>query len=278
MNYKIIVDSCCELREEYKDDPRFEIIPLSIEVDGYTIQDDAEFDQADLLARMAASPECPKSACPAPAAYMEAYRTEADHVYVVTLSSKLSGSYNSAMVGKEMYEEEYGPKNIHIVDSETASCGELQIVEELIRLEEKSLSFEDIVKKIEHFRSNVKTYFVLDNLDTFIKTGRIKGMEKLLACKLNIKPVLTGVKGVIAKKDQGIGMGKALNKLVDHIVEELKDKHERVLMISHCNAPERAEKVKQMILSKCHFDKVIVVNMRGISSMYANNGGIIVTV
>lgn len=278
-NYKIVVDSCCELKEEYLNDERFEVVPLSIEVGENQIIDDETFDQIDFLKKVAECPSCPKSACPAPGAYMEAYDTEADHVYVVTLSSALSGSYNSAVLAADLYEETYEKElKIHIVDSETASCGELQIVEEIIRLEEKGLSFDEIVGRIEVFRSSVRTYFVLDTIETFKKTGRIKGIKALVATSLNIKPVLQGIRGTIGQLDQGIGMRKALSRMVDHIVEDLKENSGRVLMISHCNAPERAEKVKQMILERASFVKVVVVNMRGISSMYANDGGIIVTV
>lgn len=278
MSYKIVVDSCCELKDEYLNDPRFEVVPLSLEVGNYRILDDETFDQKDFLARVASCPECPKSACPSPDAYMNAYTTDADRVYVVTLSSVLSGSYNCAQLAKELYYEEYGEKLIHIVDSESASCGELQIVEELIRLEEEGHSFAEIVTMIEEFRSSIHTYFVLDNLDTFKKTGRLSGVKSVVASTLNIKPVLEGVKGAIGQLDQAIGMRKALSKMVDHIVEELKGSHDRVLMITHCNAPERAELVKKMILERAQFIKVQVLNMRGVSSMYANDGGIIVTI
>jgi len=278
-NYKIVVDSCCELKDEYLNDERFTVVPLSIEVDDSQIIDDETFDQASFLKKVAASSNCPKSACPAPGTYMEAYETEADHIYVVTLSSALSGSYNSAVLAADLYEETYDKElKIHIVDSESASCGELQIVEEIVRLEELGYSFDEIVGKIEIFRNSVRTYFVLDTIETFKKTGRISGIKALVATSLNIKPVLQGIRGTIGQLDQAIGMRKALNRMVDHIVEDLKENKGRVLMISHCNAPERAEKVKEMILARADFVKVVIVNMRGISSMYANDGGIIVTV
>lgn len=278
-NYKIVVDSCCELKEEYLNDERFAVVPLSIEVGDTEIIDDETFNQADLLKRIAESPECPKSACPAPGAYMDAYETDADHIYVVTLSSHLSGSYNSAVLAADLYEETYEKElKIHIVDSETASCGELQIVDEIVRLEELGYSFDEIVGKIEIFRNSIRTYFVLNTIETFKKTGRITGIKALVATSLNIKPVLQGIRGTIGQLDQAIGMRKALSRMVDHVVEELKGSTERVLMISHCNAPETAEKVKKMILEKASFANVVIINMRGISSMYANDGGIIVTV
>ena len=148
MSYKIVVDSCCELPEEFLKDDRFKSIPLGLQVGEYHILDDESFNQAEFLKKMAECPECPRSSCPSPELFKEAYRTDAEHVYAVTLSSHLSGSYNSAVLGKDLYHEKYGDKQIHVIDSESASCGELQIVYKLIELEEQVLPFETIVEQI----------------------------------------------------------------------------------------------------------------------------------
>ncbi len=94
-----------------------------------------------------------------------------------------------------LYREKYGKKQIHVIDSESASCGETQIVKKLVELEEQGLSFEEIVKQIEEFRSNVHTYFVLDNLETLRKNGRLTGVKALVASTLSIKPIMAGDKG-----------------------------------------------------------------------------------
>ena len=276
-SYKIVVDSCCELPEELINDERLQTVPLELFVGDYHTMDDEKFEQADFLKRVAESSVCPKSACPSPECYMEAYRTDADRVYVVTLSSQLSGSYNSAMLGAKLYHEEYSDKKIHVFDSESASCGETQIVLKIIELEEAGLSFEEIVEKTEHFRSNVFTYFVLDNLETLRKNGRLSTVKALVASTLNIKPIMAGCKGKIVQKSQCIGMKKALAKLGDLLAEDLRNVGERCLIISHCNAPEKAELMKKLLLAKTQFTRIIILNTRGISSMYANDGGIIVT-
>lgn len=277
MDYKIVVDSCCELPEEYLDDPRFERIPLSLTVGDYTILDDDSFDQIDFLRRIAECPTCPKSACPSPERFMEAYHSDADRVYCVTLSSKLSGSYNSAVLAIDLYEEKYGNKEIHVFDSESASVGETQIALKIIELEEKGLKYDEIVKTVEAFRDNIKTYFVLDNIETLRKNGRLSGLKALVATTLNIKPVLYGDKGQIAQKTQGIGIKKALGKLVSAFAEEVGDTAGKTLIISHCNNEARALLVKDMILAVKSFDKVVILSDRGVSTMYANDGGIIVT-
>ena len=139
MSYKIVVDSCCELPEELLMDKRFERVPLGLEVGEYQILDDESFNQAEFLKKVAECPLCPKSSCPSPERFMEAYHVDAEHIYVVTLSSHLSGSYNSAVLGKNLYRETYGEKQIHVVDSESASCGETQIALKLMELEEEEL-------------------------------------------------------------------------------------------------------------------------------------------
>ena len=278
MSFKIIVDSCCELPEEYLRDERFEIVPLELEVGEYRVPDDEHFNQAEFLKKVAEYPKCPRSACPSPERFREAYRTEAEHVYVITLSSHLSGSYNSAVLGMNLYREKYGKKQIHVIDSESASCGETQIARKLVELEEQGLPFEEIVKRIEEFRSNVHTYFVLDNLETLRKNGRLTGVKALVASTLSIKPIMAGDKGNIVQRGQSVGMKKALRRMAEIVLEEAGDTGERVLMITHCNAPERAETIKKLLTEKADFKDCLIMDTRGVSSMYANDGGVIVTV
>ncbi len=278
MSYKIVVDSCCELPEQYLQDSRFEIVPLGLEVGDYQIQDDENFDQAVFLKKVAECPKCPKSSCPSPERFVEAYHAEADHIYAITLSSHLSGSYNSAVLGKNLYHETYGDKQIHVVDSESASCGETQIALKIMELEEQGLPFETIVEQVEAFRSSMSTYFVLDNLETLRKNGRLSGVKALVASTLSIKPLMAGEKGVIVQKGQSIGMKKALGKMAEMVIADLQENTERRLMITHCNALKRAELVRDAVLAKAQCRECIIMDTRGVSSMYANDGGVIVTV
>lgn len=278
MRYKIVVDSCCEIPEQYQKDERFQIVPLGIEVGDYRIMDDEDFNQAEFLAQVAAYPQAPKSSCPSPEKYMEAYQTEAENVFVITLSSHLSGSYNSAVLGKNLYHEKYGEKNIYVMDSESASSGETQYAMKAMALQEAGCSFEDTVKELETFRDEMKTYFILDNLETLRKNGRMTGIKAMVVSTLNIKPIMYGDHGVIAQKSQAVGMKKAISKLADIMVNEVPDAGERILMISHCNSPDRAEYMKKELLARTSVKDIIVMDTAGISSMYANDGGIVVTI
>lgn len=279
MSYKIIVDSCCELPDAYKNDPRFERVPLTLTVGDYQILDDEHFDQREFLDKVAAYPKCPKSACPSPERYRDAYRTDAEHIYCVTLSSHLSGSYNSAVLGKNLYEEEYGKKDIYICDSESASIGETQLAMKFMEWEEEgAMTFAQITEKAEAFRDAMSTYFVLDNLETLRKNGRLSNVKALIASTLSIKPVMGAIKGVIIQKGQSVGIKKALAKMADIIVSEGKHLDAKVLYISHCNCPARAELVKELLLARSKFKDVKILDTAGVSSMYANDGGVIVAI
>lgn len=277
MDYRIIVDSCGELTEEMKKSKIYETASLSMEVDGVTVADDESFDQRDFLRRVAASPECPKSSCPSPEKYMGLYRCDAKRVYAVTLSSELSGSYNSAELGKKLYEEEYGDKKIHVFNSRSASVGETLIAMKIRECEEKGMPFEEVVSEVETYIEGQHTYFVLENLDTLRKNGRLTGIKSIVASALNIKPIMGSTpKGTICQLGQARGIRRALVKMADCIRKDAVDSEKKILAIAHCNCPERANEVKKMLLERLRVKSAFIVNTAGISTMYANDGGIIV--
>lgn len=277
MSFRVIVDSCGELTPQMKESGIYKTASLSMEVDGYHIQDDETFDQADFLKRVAASTECPKSSCPSPERYMELYKCDAERVYVVTLSSELSGSYNSALLGEKLYKEEEGEKEIHVFNSRSASVGETLIGLKIQECEEVGMDFQKVVETVEAYIEEQHTYFVLENLDTLRKNGRLTGLKSLVVSALNIKPVMGSTpEGTICQLGQGRGMKKALAKMTEQVAKDAIRPEEKVLAIAHCNCPERAEAVKKLILEKIPVKSSFIVDTAGISSMYANDGGIIV--
>ncbi|MDF2472974.1 MAG: hypothetical protein K0R21_756 [Anaerocolumna sp.] len=277
MSYKIIGDSCTDLTAEMKTENNIKIASLSMQVDDVTIIDDASFDQKRFLELIDKSPNCPKSSCPSPEAYMELYSGE-DDVYVVTLSSNLSGSNNSALLAKQLYLEEHPNKNIAVIDSRSASVAQTLIARKLQELLKAGKSFHEIVTLIENFRDDMHTKFVLENLDTLRKNGRLSGLQAIIASALNIKPIMGATKeGTITKLDQARGINKALLKMAEFIEKDVIHPEERTLGIAHCNAYERALYIKDEILKRVPFKDTIIVNTGGISTMYANDGGVIIS-
>lgn len=279
MSYRIILDSCGELTEEMKASGHYETASLQISVSGHQIVDDETFDQAEFLRLVAESPECPKSSCPSPERYMQGYRCEEERVYAVTLSAELSGSYNSAVLGKELYTEEFGEKDIYVFNSRSASVGETLIALKIAECEEKGMSFQEVVETVEDYISGQNTYFVLETLDILRKNGRLTGLKAVVATALNIKPVMGATpEGTICQLSKARGIKKALIKLADEIIKDLKNPEEKILGISHCNCRKRAEYVRDMLKEKANFRDVVILDTAGISSMYAADGGVIVVV
>ena len=279
MSYKIVIDSCGELLEQWKQDERFASVPLTLTVGSENIIDDETFNQADFLQKVAACPECPKSACPSLESYRKAFDCEAEHIYCVTLSSELSGSYNSAVLGASLLHEEKKGVQIHVFNSCSASIGQTLIAMKIAQCEDAGLPFEDVVSVVNKYIEEQHTFFVLENLETLRKNGRLSRVKALVATALKIKPIMGSTpEGTICQLDQARGMNKALVKMVDKIVEVTENSENKILAISHCNSPKKANMLKEAIQEKMKLADIVVLDTAGVSSMYANDGGIIVAV
>ncbi|MBF1284085.1 MAG: DegV family protein [Oribacterium parvum] len=282
MSYQIIADSCGDFTEEMHKNSVFRSVPLTLEIGSYSILDDEHFDQLDFLKRVKESPVGPKTACPSPEAFQKAIEdSDAEEVYIVTLSAKLSGTFQAATIGQSLYEENAGEekKKVHIFNSNSASAGECKLCMEIQELKEAGKSFEEVISLIEKECSEITTLFVLESLDTLRKNGRLTGVKSFLASALNIKPVMGAVDGAIVQFGQQRGMQKALKKMVELAVEKaggvdaVKNKR---LVITHVNDPERAEQVKADFEKAAKFRDIVITNARGVATIYANDKGIIV--
>ena len=275
MRYKIIGDSCLDLTKEMRKDPCYSMIPLTLMVGERHFVDDETFDQKEFIKVVKEYPECPKSACPSPEMFKEAYCCEEENVFVITLSAAFSGSYNSAVLAKSLYEEEYGKKNILVLDSKSASSGQLNIAMYIRELCDQGLEFDEICEKAAAYRDRMNTYFVLESLDTLKKNGRLTGLQAFFATKLNIKPVMGADNGTIIKLDQARGIQKALQRMAEIAVKEAGTTKDKRLVIAHCNAPERAQFMKEKLCSMAEFKEVVITDTCGVSTVYASDGGVI---
>ena len=279
MSYKIIIDSCGELLEEWKNNEHFESVALTLNVGGENIIDDETFDQADFLKKVAACPECPKSACPSPERYMRAFDCDADHIYAVTLSAELSGSYNSAVLGNNLLNEEKPGRQIHVFNSKSASVGQTLIAMKIQECEEAGYSFEQVIETVDNYIAGQHTFFVLDKLETLRKNGRLSKAKALVASALKIKPVMGSTdEGSICQLDQARGMNKALVKMAEQIVDKTQNSETKTLAISHCNCHERAVLLRNALQERMNVKNIVILDTAGVSSMYANDGGVIVAV
>lgn len=276
MGFKIIADSSNDMTPELQLKYPVEIIPFKLTLDGREYVDDEQLDPIQFITDMSAAKDIPRSACPSPNDFLEAFEGEED-CFVVTISSKLSGTYNSAQIAKEMYLESHPEKKIHLVDSKAASIAETLISMKLHELIEKGLDFNEIIEVITGYVNGMKTFFVSESLDNLIKNGRISKLKGVLATALSIKPIMGAEDGEIRMFDKARGSNKAFDRLVEMIMENAKSVEDKILAISHVNNPTRAEHLKVELQTRCGFKDIIIVQTRGLSSLYCDRQGIIVS-
>lgn len=273
MDYKIVADSCCDLTPDLKKRLDVTTVPLSLTLGEKTFVDDETLNLSEYMEEMKRFTGRIGSACPSPGMYKEAF-TSALAAFAITLSSKLSGSHASAEMGKALAEEEGA--QVHVFDSKSASAGELLIAVKLRKLINDGLQHSAIVSTLEGFIDEMKTYFVLDNLDNLIKNGRIGKLTGKLISGLGIKPIMgSDGDGNIAFVSPARGENQIIEKLADTIEKSGRKTAGECMVITHCNNPHLAEKLMNAIRHRYHFSEILVVPTGGLSSMYANNKGII---
>ncbi|MDD2446849.1 MAG: DegV family protein [Tissierellia bacterium] len=275
MKYKIVADSSCDLNEELEKNVDVSLVPFKIDIDDSSYIDDENIDLVDMTKKMLASPNPIKTSCPSPGDFAEEYE-EGENVFVVTISSKLSGTYNSALLAKDMAVESSPNKFIHVFDSKSASIGETLIALKIRECIDAKLSNGQIVEKIESFVNNMKTFFISDDLSNLIKNGRISKTKGLIINALNIVPIMGAIDGTIILVDKARGSKRAFKKLVQIISETGVNFEERVLAISHADALQKAIDLREELKS-LNFKDIVIVQTKGLSTGYVNDGGVIIS-
>ena len=276
MSFKIVVDSCCDLTAQMRREPCFVKVPLSIHSNGSIFVHDDTLDQADLLWAMKQSEDAPSTACPSPQAYLDAFQGDAEDIYVVTLSALLSGSHNSAEQARVLLEEEHPEKNIHVFNSCSASSGEVLAALKIQELAAAGMPFKRVVREVEQFIYQMQTLFVLESLENLRKNGRLTKVQAMITGALRIKLLMGATpEGEICKLGQALSMKQALSRLVDRIAADPAHKG-RTIAICHCNCLDRAFQVKQQIEANCQAENILILEAGGITTVYANAGGIVV--
>lgn len=273
MKYQILVDSASDLLSDYYTDPEigFKVVPLTIHVNDKEYVDNDSLNIQEMLANMHASKKS-SSACPAPQSFLSEF-DNAEYTFIVTITSKLSGCYNSAVVAKNSYSK---PENICVIDSKAVSGTEMLIVDKLIELIKQDLPYEQIVKEMTEYRDKRSLYFILQKFDNLVNNGRMSKIAGLIASKLVIRPICIAYEGEIKIAKKIIGIKNTFTKLVQMIGEKAKDFSKETLIITHCFAEEEANYIKSDLEKKCNFKEIRILPMRGLCSYYALEKGLII--
>lgn len=244
----VITDSTCDLSAETLAELNVRRVPLYVHFEGETLKDYVDITPAELMTRVQAGATPPTTSQPTPedfsVAYREAAEAGADQIVVVTISSNLSGTYQSATLAAKD-----APVPVSVVDSKNASLGAAMLVRRAAAMRDAGASVGDVVTALEAMRDRLLIQFTVGTLEFLQKGGRIGRASALVGGLLNIKPILTLENGVVSPAGRARGAKKALKEMVDKLVA-FRTEHpdgELVMSFLHIQDAAAADRVREAV-------------------------------
>lgn len=270
MKIKIVADSSTDLIDLEGVD--FESVPLTILTDEKEYIDNESLDVDEMINDLREYKGKSSTSCPSTGLWLNSFEGY-DVIYVVPLTSKISGAYNSAQVAKQMYLEKNPNAQIYVFDTLTTGPQLRLIVEKIASLVQEDKSFEEIVSITNEYINNTALYFSLDSIHNFAQNGRVSKLSEIATRLLNIKIVGKAQDGTLLVLNKCRGLKKALFTLTDYIKEVYKGGKIR---IAHINCLDFANMVKNQIVTAFGNVDVIIYKARGLCSYYAEEGGLLI--
>ena len=277
MSWIIVSDSSCELRslENPAPDLSFATVPLKIRVGDREFVDNSALDVDAMMDAMHNYNGASTTACPSPEEWAEKFM-QADNVLAITISSNLSGSYNAAIAAREMVLEEHPEKNIFVLD--TLSCsgalaGAAELANKLIRI---GTNFDTICIELANWAQKGHIMFALASFDNLVKNGRLSRLAGFMAGVMSMRAVGRGSED---GKLEMLHKTRGETRMLALLLEEMDHRGYQGLepvVISHCQNEKAALMLKNGIEKKWPGAKVVVLPCSGLTSFYAETGGIIV--
>ena len=276
MTWQIVADSSCDLTPDHFSDPDigFSTVPLKIIVDRTEYADVPSTDVGQLLSHMKNFKGASSSACPAPEEFCAEYE-KADNVIVITITSALSGTYNSALQARNLVLEEHPEKNIFVLDSRSTAGSMVLLVRKAQELIHSGKSFGEVTDALSSYAKSMFILFALESYDMLIKTGRMSRVAGLLAGALNIHAVACNTpQGEIQVLDKPRGEKGAIRRMVE-LVASKKDITGLPVIISHCGNPAGASLLRELLAATYRCGDISILHTRCLTSFYAGPGGLL---
>lgn len=277
MKWKIITDSGCDIHfmDTASEDISYACVPLKIIVGDYEYIDDGNTDISVLLQKLAEYKGKTSSACPSPGDYQHEFEG-ADNIIIFTLTAKLSGSYNSALLARKMYLEDHPDKKIYVMNSLSAGAKMTFLAHKAIDHIKDGMNFEEVTEALENDRKNIKFYFALKSVQNLINNGRLPKPIGLAIGALKIRLFsIIGEDGAISVIDKCRGYNKTAKKFLDKLEEDKYNGGK--IFLAHCNNNEEVNELKKSILEKYPNAEISISQTGGICSYYAENQCILIS-
>jgi len=271
---QIITDSSADIPKALLEKYHIHIVPFTIQVNGKDYTEGVDITPQEFYLGMEASPKLPKTSQPTPARYAQIFSelSEQGRILCLTISSKLSGSFSSANLGKELS----GNSEVIVFDTEAASIGQgLQVIK-AAEMVQAGFSLDQILSKLNQYRKEMQFLILLDTLENIVKGGRLSRFQGSLAKILNIKAILHNVEGSTEILEKVQGRKRSLQRVITLVGERCTDISNRVIGITHVDNFPDAKFLSQE-LERLYHPKEIIINYMGSTiATYAGKSGIIV--
>ena len=278
-NIKLITDGSCDLSQEIIEKGKVEIVDVMVSFDDKSYSTRTDITIPQFYEMMRDYKELPKTSCPSPNQFLDAFDCEEDNIIVLCLTSKLSGIYNSAILAKNMYEEEYGnKKRIEIIDSTTGSIGQALLVSKVADMINEDKDMDEIINTIEKLKNELVFYGALHTLENAIKGGRINAIAGKIIGALNSKAIIHITDGLVKPIDKARGDKNSINKVIDYIKDNMDKTSKTKLAIGHANCPEKALKIKEVLENHHKFEEVHIMEVGPSMGVYTSEGAVLVAV
>lgn len=254
-----MADSTCDLSEEIAKQYDITIVPLRIIIDGKEYRDRLDITPDEFYSKMEHFNEHPTTNMPSPSDYLDEMKIAVEKGYTeilcICMSSGTSGAYQSAELAKEYFYEEFNnsPIKIHVVDSKCMSHGSGYLIMKSARYLEKGVSFEDLIEFNESYKTYIKHFLTVDDLDHLIRSGRLTNASAFIGKILNLKPIMTMRKGKGAIVAKERGRKKILSHYVREFVERVDKEMTDFIIIGYTSDQSYAENLKMKILAETDF-------------------------
>lgn len=274
MTFKILTDSTADLLESWAQENNVQVLGLTIQLDGQTYEtvgpDKLTSDQ--LLAKMetGSKPTTSQINVGQFEDVFRSYAKEETPVLYVAFASALSGTYQSAVMAREMVLEDYPNAVIRIIDTKAASMGEGLLVMKAAEARAAGQTLEQTADLIESLVPKIKTYFLVDDLNHLMRGGRISKTAALMGSLVNIKPIIA-VKGdgTLDSVAKVRGKKKAQAEVVRMTLEDIADPR---VVIAYAGEKEVAENVKEQILASEEVTEVLILPLGPVISTHTGPG------
>jgi DegV family protein with EDD domain len=275
---RIISDSSCDLPKDFleKDGIDFSLVPLKIIVGNHEFIDDETLNPKELIAAMKAEKTATSSSCPSPEDFAAELRKNKES-YVITMTSGLSGIYNSARVAKNMVLEEDDSLKISLFDTHATSPVMILMVMKLRDLiKTGDMDFDTISEKLSLYLETLNLRFLLQDLSNLVKSGRMNRVAGAVASALSIMPIFrSDDKGEIQLVTKARGIKKALSSLASMVEEKIKTQPQFPVVITHCNNLSQAEILKDLLEKRFDLKEIYIFPMHGLTTYYSNDKGLL---